>query len=80
LAFALGAFFADFLADFLAFLPAFFFGPTYHHTLMLMEAPPIDSIGRLQIGCQQAVIPLQALNHRAHIVAILHGAMVRHHG
>ena len=42
---------------------------------MLMEAPPIDSIGRLQIGCQQAVIPLQALDHRALIVASLHDVL-----
>ena len=31
------------------------------HTLM--EGPPIDFVGRLQIGCQQAVLPLQGLDH-----------------
>ena len=46
-----------------------------HHTPM--ECPPIDFISRLQIGRQQAVLPLQALDHRAHIVASLHDVMVR---
>jgi len=41
-----------------------------HHTLM--KSPPIDFIARLQIGRQQAVPPLQALDHRAHVVVSLH--------
>ena len=52
-----------------------------HHTLInhhtLMECPPIDFIGRLQIGRQQALLPLQALDHRAGNVASLNDAMVR---
>jgi hypothetical protein len=46
-----------------------------HH--WLMECPPIDFVGRLQIGREQAVFPLQALDHRAHVVASPHDAMVR---
>jgi hypothetical protein len=45
-----------------------------------MECPPIDFIGRLQIGRQQAVLSLQAIDHRPHIVASLHDVMVRQHG
>ena len=51
--------------------------PDNHHTLM--EGPPIDFIGRLQIGRQQAVLLLQAFDHRAHVVANLHDVMLRQH-
>jgi hypothetical protein len=46
----------------------------------LMECLPIDFISRLQIGSQQAVLPLQAIDHRPHIVASLHDVMVPQHG
>jgi len=48
-----------------------------HHALI--EGPPIDFIGRLQIGRQQAVLLLQALDHRAYVVANLHDVMLRQH-
>ena len=35
---------------------------------------------RLQVGRQQAVLPSQALDHRAPIVASLHDVMVRQNG
>jgi hypothetical protein len=43
----------------------------------LMEGPPIDLIGRLQIGRLQAVVLLQSFDYRAHVVANLHDVMVR---
>jgi hypothetical protein len=46
----------------------------------LMEYLPIDFISRLQIGRQQAVLPLLALDHPAHVLAIPHEVMVRQRG
>jgi hypothetical protein len=45
----------------------------------LMKGPPIDPIGRLQLGRQQAVVSLQAPDHHA-VVASLHDVMVRQRG
>jgi hypothetical protein len=47
--------------------------------VVLMTGLPIDPIGRLQIGCQQAVVSLQALDDHA-VVASLHSVMVRQRG
>jgi hypothetical protein len=46
------------------------------HALMEGARQSILSV-RLQIGRQQAVVLLQALDHRAHVVANLHDVMVR---
>ena len=44
------------------------------------DGVPADRFNsRLQIGSQQAVPPLQAIDHRPHIVASLHDVMVRQH-
>jgi hypothetical protein len=43
-----------------------------------MESPP--SVGRGQKRGQKGMVLSQALDHRAHIVVILHGAMVRQRG
>jgi hypothetical protein len=43
-----------------------------------MESLP--SVGRRQKGGQEGVVFSQALDHRAHIVAILHDVMVRQRG
>jgi hypothetical protein len=44
-----------------------------------MKGPPIDPIGRLQIGRQQAVVSLHALDHHV-VVASLDDVMVRQRG